>query len=253
MLVLSTISFNWYGLHKIFDFAKQSGYDGIELVLTKNQYDFWDEEYVLSLIKEFWVPVLSIKAPKRWMNEKLVDRIISLALKIWAQNITFTPPHFRDKNISWYLKYLSQVKKNSSIAISVENVEPKFILFIIPEHKDSSLRQIKKITWDTALVLSSIDQSSGEDIIKAQKILWASIKNIYFSDVNWPKKWLLPGNAWGWTSYLPLESFLMKLKSVSYNWLITLEISPKELWVWNNEKILNNLEYFKNYYKKYFN
>jgi len=252
MLLLSTISFNWYGLHKIFDFAKEANYDWIELVLSKSNYDFWDEDYVLYLIKEFNLPVLSIKAPKRWMTEKVVDRILSLALKVWAQNITFTPPHFRDKNVTWYLKYLSKIKKNNHLSISIENVEPKFILFVIPEHKDSSLRQIKKITGDTSLVLSSIDQSSGEDIIKAQKVLWASIKNIYFSDTYWPKKWLLPGNAWGGTSYLPLESFLMKLKAISYNGLITLEITPRELWVWNNEKILNNLKFFKNYYKKYF-
>ena len=252
MLLLSTVSFAWYGLHKIFDFAKQANYDWIELVLSKNNFDYWDEDYVSGLIKNSGIPVLSIKAPKRGMTEKVVDRIISLALKIWAQNITFTPPHFRDKNVTWYLKYLSRVKKNNHLAISIENVEPKFILFVIPEHKDSSLRQIKRITGDTALVLSSIDQSSGEDIIKAQKVLWASIKNIYFSDTHWPKKWLLPGNAWGWTSYLPLESFLMKLKATSYNWLITLEVSSRELWVWNNEKILNNLEFFKNYYEKHF-
>lgn len=252
MLLLSTISFAWYGLHRIFDFAKNANYDWIELVLTKNNFDFWDEDYVSSLIKEFDVPVLSIKAPKRWINEKVVDRIVSLALKLWTQNITFTPPHYRDKNVSWYLRYLSKVKRDTHLSISIENVEPKFILFIIPEYKDATLMQIKKITWDTALDLSSIDHSTGFDIIKAQKLLWSSMKNIYFSDTHGPKKWLLPGQAWGGTSYLPLESFLLKLKSISYNWFITLEISPRELWVGTKEKVLQNLEYFKNYYKKHF-
>ena len=251
MLLLSTTSFAWYGLHKIFSFAKQANYDGIELVLNKNQYDFWDVDYVSSLIKEFNVPVLSIKAPKRGMNEKTVDKIVSFANKIWAQNVTFTPPYFRDKNLSWYLQYLKEVKSNNHIAISIENVEPKFFLLVIPEYKDSGLKQIKKITWDTALNLSWIDKSSWADILKAQRILWASIKNIYFSDTDWVKKWLLPGNAWGWTSYLPLESFVMKLKAVSYNWLITLEVTPKELWVWNEQKIFQNLQFFKEYFEKY--
>ena len=252
MLLLSTMSFTWYGLHRIFAFAKQAKYDWIELVLSKNNFDFWDEEYVLKLSKEFNIPVLSIKAPKRGLNEKIVDRIVSLALKLWTQNITFTPPHYRDKNVNWYLRYLIKIKRSTHLAISIENVEPKFILFVIPEYKDASLMQIKKITGDTALDLASIDHSSGLDILKAQKLLWNSIKNIYFSDLHGPKKWLLPGNAGGGTSHLPLESFLLKLKASSYNGFITLEITPRELWVGTNEKIIANLEYFKQYYTKHF-
>ena len=252
MLLLSTISFTWYGLHKIFSFAQKANYDWIELVLAKNSFDFWDEDYVFNLSKEFNIPILSIKAPKRGISEKVVDRIVSLALKLWTQNITFTPPYYRDRNVDWYLKYLSKVKRSTHLSISVENVEPKFVLFIIPEHKDASLMQIKKITWDTALDLSSVDKSSWLDISKAQKLLWSSLKNIYISDIHGPRKWLLPGQAWWWTSYLPLESFLLKLKANSYNWFITLEITPRELWVWTNEKILANLEYFKKYYTKHF-
>lgn len=252
MLLLSTSNFNWYGLHRIFDFAKKSDYDWIELVLSKNNFDFWDEDYVFNLTKEFKVPVLSIKAPKTWIDKNMVDKIVSLSLKLETQNITFTPPSYRDKNVSWYLKYLSEIKKKINISISIENVEPKFFLLIIPEYKDATLMQLKKITWDAALDISALDESSGLDIMKAQKVLWSSIKNIYLSDTNGPKKWLLPGQAWWDTSYLPLESFLMKLKSVSYNWLITLEVNSKEIWAWSEEIVLNNLWYFKKYFEKHF-
>jgi len=252
MLLLSTVSFAGYGLHRIFEFAKQSGYDWIELVLNKKNFDFWDEEYVEKLSKQSGVPVLSIMAPKRAINEKIVDSIVSLALRLWTQNITFTPPHYRDKNVSWYLKYLAKVKRDTHLSISVENVEPKFAFFIIPEYKDATLMQIKKVTWDTVLDISATSPATWSDILKVQKILWSSMKNIAFSDTHGPKKGLLPGQAWGWTSYLPLESFLMKLKASAYNGFITLEISPRELWVWTNEKITQNLEYFKNYYKKHF-
>ena len=252
MLLLSTVSFAWYGLHKIFEFAKQSNYDWIELVLNKKHFDYWDERYVEELSKKSWVSILSIKAPKRGINEKIVDKIVSLAIKLWVQNITFTPPHYRDKNVSWYLKYLSKVKRDTHLSISVENVEPKFAFFIIPEYKDATLMQIKKVTWDTTLDISAVSSTSWSDILKVQKILGSSLKNISFSDTHWPKKWLLPAQAWGWTSYLPLESFLMKLKASSYSGFITLEISPRELWVWTNEKIISNLEYFKKYYNKHF-
>jgi sugar phosphate isomerase/epimerase len=150
------------------------------------------------------------------------------------------------------LKYLSKIKRDTHLSISVENVEPKFAFFIIPEYKDATLMQIKKVTWDTVLDISAISLSSWSDILKVQKILWKSIKNIAFSDSHGPKKGLLPGQAGGGTSYLPLESFLMKLKATAYNGFVTLEISPKELWVWTNEKITHSLEYFKDYYKKHF-
>ena len=39
--------------------------------------------------------------------------------------ITFTPPHFSDKNTSWFSKYLLKVKKDTHISIAVQNIEPK--------------------------------------------------------------------------------------------------------------------------------
>ena len=252
MILLSTASLNWYGLHRIFEFAKKADYDGIDLVLTPKDFDFWDEDYVKKLSDNSWVKVLSIVAPTRGLNEKKVDRIIKLANHLGVQNVTFSPPYYRDSNITWYTKYLTKVKRETQLSISIRNVEPRFLLFIIPEYKNASLFEIKKVTWNTALDLSAIDSTSGSDILKAEKVLWSSIKNIYFSDKHWPKKGLLPGSAWGGISYLPLESFLMKLRTSWYAAFITLSITPKEMWVWTEEKVLQNLEYFKNYYEKHF-
>ncbi len=252
MLLVSTSSLSGYGLHRIFWFVKKANYDWIDLVLTKNNFDAWSPDYINSLIEEFNVPVLSITAPNRGLDEKKVDIIINIAKKIWAQNITFFPPYVTDKNTTWYTKYLSKIKRDTHLSISIANVEPKFIFFIIPEYKNASLLEIKRITGDTALDLWSIDSSSGLDILKAQKHLWSSLKNIYFSDKHWPKKNILPGLAGGGTSYLPLESFLMKLRASWYWAFITLKISPREMWVGTEEKVLQNLEYFKWYYKKHF-
>ncbi len=252
MLLLSTSSLTWYGLHRIFDFAKKAWYSWIDLVLSATDYDAWDYEYVKKLIKESWIEVLSITAPKRWLNEKKVDQIIKIATSIGAQNITFSPPYISDSNSNWYTAYLPKIKRDTHLSISIRNVEPKFIFFVIPEYKNATLFEIKRLTGDTALDLSSIDSSSSLDILKAQKMLGSSMKNIYFSDKHWTKKWLLPGSAGGWTSYLPLESFLMKLRAAWYGAFITLNVNPKELWVWTEEKVLQNLEYFKSYYEKHF-
>lgn len=175
-----------------------------------------------------------------------------IAKKLWAQVINFSPPHISDKNNNWFSKYLLKVKRDTHLSISVLNVEPKMIFFILPEYKNATLTEIKRITWDTSLDLSAIDSSSWVDIAKAKSILWNTVKNIYLNDKRWSKIWLLPWMAWWWVSYLPIESFFMKLKTSWYNWFITLKVSPIELWVWNQDRVIQNLEYVKKYYKNIF-
>ena len=252
MLLLSTSSLHGYWLHRVFDFAKKTNYDWLDLALTNLNFDLWDEEYIKNLSDDYKLPVLSITAPSKWINEKKVDKIVSIAKKLWTQLITFSPPHFSDKNITWFTKYLSKVKRSTHISICIQNVEPKFILFIIPEHKNSTLYEIKKVTWDTSLDIWSIDTSSSMDILKAQKILGSSIKNVFLGDKHGTKVWILPWWAWWGISYLPLESFLMKLKTSSYNGFLTLKVRPRELWAWNEAKVIQNLEYMKSYYDKHF-
>ncbi len=252
MILLSTSSLNWYWLHRIFKFAHKAWFDWLDISLSKLHFDYWDEDYIKELSDSFNMPVLSITAPPIWMNQKKAESIIKIALKLWTQIVTFSPPHFRDKETSWFNKYLLKAKRDTHITIAIQNVEPKFLFFIIPEYKNSTLSEIKEITWSSSLDLSNIEPSSGMDILKAQKILWGSLKNIFLSDRQGVRVWLLPWWAgWG-ISYLPLESFFMKLKTTWYNWFITLKVKPSELWVWTEEKILQNLEYTLSYYKKHF-
>jgi len=173
---------------------------------------------------------------------------MSLSSVLWTQVVNFSPPYIKDLNASWFSKKLSKIKKESKISICIKNVEPEFLLLVIPKYRNSSLIDLKKITGDTSLDLSFLDGSSWVDIIKAQKILWNTIKNVYLSD----KDWLLPWNAWWWISNLPIESFLMKLKTTAYNWFISLKVNPIELWVWNEELIFQNISNIIDYYKKYY-
>lgn len=248
MILLSTSSLSWYWIHRVFYFAKKAWFDGIDLSLSYNDFDLWDENYIKWLSEESGIKVLSITAPSKWLEEDSVDKIILLSKVLGAQVVNFSPPYFKDLNTSWFSKKLAKIKKESKISISIKNVEPEFLLLVIPKYRNSSLVDIKKITWDTSLDLSIIDGSSWIDIIKAQKLLWNSIKNIYLSD----KDWLIPWNSWGGISNLPLESFLMKLKTTAYNWFISLKVNPKELWVWNEELVFQNIEFVMNYYKKYY-
>jgi len=248
LILLSTSSLEWYWIHKIFLLAKKAWFDGIDLCLDYYNYDLWDSSYIKWLSDEIWVKVLSISAPSNWLNEEYIDKIVNISETLWSQVVTFSPPYFKDLNLSWFSKYLAKIKSKTKISISIKNVEPEFLLLVIPKYRNSSILDIKKITGDTSLDLSILDWKYGIDIIKAHKILWNSIKNIYLSD----KDWDLPWSSWWGISNLPLESFLMKLKTTWYNWFISLKVNPEKLWVWNEDLIIQNIEYVINYYKKYY-
>lgn len=252
VLTLSTASLKWYGIHKIFTIAKKAQYEWIDLKLEKWNYDSLDPEYIKSLSDAFEIPVVSIEAPPRWLNKKRIDEIVVIAKKLNSQVITFTPPHILDKDTSWFTEYLPRLRRAERIAICIKNVSPKTIFFFIPEHKNSALIEIKRITGDTTLDISNIDTVGGTDLMKAYSILGKTVKNVYISDKIGPKSNLLPWMQWGGTSNLPIESFLMKLKASGYDWYISLRVKPLELGWWNDEKVLQNLDYIQRYYKKHF-
>lgn len=252
MLTLSTASLKGYGIHKIFTIAKKAKYEWIDLKLEKWNYDSLDSDYIKSLSDAFEIPVVSVEAPPRGMNQKRVDEVIAIARSLWSQVVTFTPPHILDKDTSWFTAYLPKIKKTERIGICIKNVASKFIFFIIPEHKNSALAELKRVTWNTTLDIANIDQAGGMDLIKSYNILGNTIRNIYISDRLGSKSNLLPGMQWGGTSNLPLESFLMKLKATGYDGYISLRVRPTELWSGNDEQVLQNLEYVQRYYKKHF-
>lgn len=247
MILLSTSSLKWYWLHRVFLIAKNAWFYGIDLSVSFDEFDTLDIEYLKKISDDIGIKILSISAPWFKITEQIVDKLLTISSVLWSQVITFSPPHFSEKNTNWYQKYLWKIKKTSTISISIQNVEPKFLFFIIPARRNASLIEVKKVTWDT-----SFDLSNSSDILKDLSFLWSSIKNIYLSDSYLEKKWMLLWTSVWWTSNLPIENLLMKLKASWYNGLFSLKVSPKELWVWNEDKVISNLKSCISYYEKYF-
>lgn len=65
-------------------------------------FDLWDEDYIAELVEEFDLPVLSITAPAKDMSTKKLEKIMMIAKKLSVQIITFSPPHFTDKDTKWF-------------------------------------------------------------------------------------------------------------------------------------------------------
>lgn len=215
-------------------------------------FDLWDEDYIYDLTQEFGIPVISLTAPGKDMGQDKLQVIMHMAEKLSVQLVTFSPPHITDKDTKWFGEPLQKFKKHSHISVCVQNVESKFLFFVIPEYRGATFEKIKSLTGDTTLDVIAIESASNMDVMKAQAALGSSIKNILFADKNDTQRGILPGGAGSGLSYLPLESFLMKLKSMGYNGHITLKTSAKEIGVGNAQRVLQNLEYMKQYYEKHF-
>ena len=107
--------------------------------------------------------------------------------------MSFNPPYFTDSNTKWFAEYLPRVKRHAHMAIAVKNVAVEMRFFVIPDYKNAALTEIKRITGDTALDMSCIDISGGLDILKAQKMLGNTIRNVYLSDKRGAKRYMVPG------------------------------------------------------------
>jgi len=252
MLLLSTSSLTGYWLHRVFCFAKEAWYEGIDIALWMLNFDLWDSEYILELSKNFNIPVISLTAPWKDMSQKKLDSIMDMAEVLESEVVTFSPPHFMDKDTKWFWDPLKKLQKDSSIEICIQNVESKYLFFVIPEYRNATLGKIKTVTWKTTLDVTAIDSSTTMDIMRAQAELGRSLQNIFFADRLSSQRGLLPGSAGASLSHLPLESFLMKLKSSNYEGHFTIKVSPKEMWVWDANDVINKLIYIKKYYEKHF-
>lgn len=102
MFLLSTSSLSGYGLHRIFQLAKQGEFEGIDLSVDFNAFDTYDATYIDSLIQETSLPVISITAPERKLNKKQCDQLLALADDLGVKILNLHPPHRLDRERDWF-------------------------------------------------------------------------------------------------------------------------------------------------------
>jgi sugar phosphate isomerase/epimerase len=225
MFILSTSSLSGYGLHRIFDFAKKSGYVGLDISLSTENYDTTNPQYIQSLVDMYSLPVHSITAYERRLDRKIVDATLDLADALHVNLVGFYAPHRTDRDKTWYTEYLPiAVAKYPHIRIMCINAPPKTFLLVISEYGDARPEIIKKITGHTALCISNVEPESGVDLLRTYTLLGNTIGQVYLSDKTAEKDMLFPGNG-----DMPLESLLIKLREAGYTGPMSLQIQPKEL------------------------
>lgn len=193
MLLLSTASLRGYSLHHSAHIAHTAGYDGLDLVLDASEYDTLDADYLKSLVKS-GVNIPSITTYERKMSMESATEALNIASIVGARVVNFFPPHRLDKSPEWFPSGLLELQKQyPDVAISVVNVEPKTLFWIVPEYREARPDALKKITGFTSLDVGRVDESSGMTLMKTLTLMGSSIQHVYLSDRSETKPGLLLG------------------------------------------------------------
>lgn len=245
MLILCTDSLKGYGLNRIFELAKKSGYEGIDLAIHYDQYDTLNAEYLKSLIKEYDLPVHSIAAPDNVTAEQIKE-IVKLAKELDSKVIVLQPPKILNlKMASWLRKEVPKLREKEFISIALENAPAGTFLGFIPEHAMSNSAELKKfkhISLDTARI-----GDRKKDLMRSYGAFKKYLVHVHLSNVHNGKPYALPDEG-----IMPLESFLTKLKQENYPGAISVKIRPKHLKAGNDDKLIASLEKVKKFYDKYY-
>jgi len=250
-LSLSTGSIYIYPLHSIFNIAKESGFAGVELVVSP-EVELRGGRYVRRLAESYGLTVFSLHPPvvpfPGWADYRTtVPRLIDLALEAGARYVVLHPPNTRslaDDRGQRYVEALTkgmQRAEGTGLRIAIEN--RAFFRSSDRRYVLSDLRELRAFAdeLDLPLVLdTSHAATSSYGLSEAYHILADRLVNVHLSDMRsppWPlsvhylhtylKHHQIPGDG-----QLPLADLLGLLAADGYCGPITFEISPVALRIW---------------------
>ena len=244
LIALSTESISGYGLNRIFQFAKEAGFDGVDLAMDTAEFDTLDGDYIKEISDATQMPVVCLQAPKK-TSQTRVQEAVELAKKLGARIVILQPPKILEVKLAKWLKTeIPKIRQRQDISIALENGSSKTMLGFIPENAMNSVSELKKfkhVCLDTSRVAES-----REDLIRVYTSLKAFLVHVHVSNVYRGKPYAPPEEG-----ILPLESFLSKLKQDGFQGAISLRVNPKHYHVGNREKMLQDLKNSLAYCRKY--
>ncbi len=245
MLLLSTDTLRGYGLNRIFNFAKQAKYGGIDLAIDPKNFDTQNTEYIKTLSEQYGVPVSAIQAPAN-ANPHKIQEIVKMAKTVGCRIIVIQPPKIFDfKYIQWLKNEIPKIRQKENISIALENAPSETFLGFIPEHAMGNIMEMKK--FKHACIDTTRVAQKHDDLIRIYKALKKYLVHIHLSNVKTGRQYYLPEDG-----ILPLESFLTKLKQDNWPGNISLKVNGKFLNVGEDEKVMKALLDAKNFYDTYF-
>ena len=244
MFLLSTDSLRGYGLNRIFGFAKEAGFGGIEVAMDHRQFDTQNADYLKKLQEQHKLP---IRAVRTFPNStvKQTELVLKIAQEVGAKVAVLDPPRFFDFTYKdWMKKQVPALRKRYGLHIALMNGPSEYLWGILPGRAMTSipdLQGFKEVCLDVSNLFGK-----KLDLIRAYEIMKKYLVHVHLSNVFKGKEHSLLQEG-----IMPLESFLTKLKKDQFEYDVSLVVRPKALAAGDDKIVMRSLEQSIAFYKKY--
>jgi sugar phosphate isomerase/epimerase len=225
-VIFSTGSLHPFGLDRVFGWAAEVGFDGVE-VMMDDRWDTHQPAYLNGLVGSHGLPILALHPPIytgawRLGKDETLVRSARLAARISCPLVVAHPPPPGRPLARWLKGPLAEAR-SEGVTVAVENMpaNPPGVLRVrsqschLPEH----LEDVGEVTLDTSHV-----GASPVDLMDAHAALAGQLRHVHLSDSNLiagKDEHRLPGKG-----KLPLRAFLGALAEGGYPGAVSLELKP---------------------------
>ena len=229
-VVFSTGSLHPFGLDRVYSWAAEAGYDGVEIMMD-DRWDTHQPDYLAHLAEKHGIPILALHPPLRrgaWNlgpDETLI-RVSKLARSMGVPVVVAHPPQPGRSLARWSAGPLQEARAQG-VSVAVENMPKSEVRSIfglkrfrschLPEH----LFGLGDVTLDTSHV-----GASKVDLMRAYSVLAGQLGHVHLSDsdLTGGDQHRLPGKG-----RLPLRPFLYAVARSDYSGVVCLELKPWRL------------------------
>ncbi len=224
-VIFSTGSLWPFGLDRVYGWAAEAGYDGVEIMMD-DRWDTHQDAYLNHMAEKHGLPVLALHPPIKtgaWRlpaGETLV-RSAKLAGRIGSPVVVAHPPPPGRPLQRWREGPLKEAR-GAGVPVAVENMPKRRARIFnvgrkschLPEH----LEGLGDVTLDTSHV-----GASGIDLMETWEKLKDQLRHVHLSDsdLTGGDQHRLPGKG-----RLPLRPFLAALGDSDYAGAVSLELKP---------------------------
>lgn len=238
-VIFSTGSLHPFGLDRIFGWAAEAGYDGVE-VMMDDRWDTHQQGYLEHLVQTHGLPIVALHPPIGrgvWglEPEETLVRVADLAVRVGAEVVVAHPPRAGRSLEKWRQGALAEARERG-VSVAVENMPLEVNQGVLGLRAPRTcghpedLLGIGDVTLDT-----SHCGVSGVDVLRAREVLEDQIHHVHLSDSRLIGRddHRPPGKG-----KLPLGELLAGLAKGGYAGAISLELKPWPLGAPDPGKIL---------------
>ena len=240
-VVFSTGSLHPFGLDRVYGWAAETGFDGVEVMMDE-RWDTHQHAYINELAGRHGIPVLALHPPIyrgawRLDNEETLVRSARMAGKIGGPVVVAHPPAPGIPLARWVAGALTTAR-GFGVPVAVENMpknfsEKRFAVRRKSCYKPEHLVGLGDVTLDTSHV-----GASGIGLMEFWEKLSGQLRHVHLSDsdLSGGDQHRLPGKG-----KLPLREFLAEVGESGYPGAISLELKPWPLGTPHPEVILERM------------